>query len=222
MSPPEYDDLAKRSNVFDQIAAVTQIGGNLTGDGPPERVELMNATSNYFALLGAQPQIGRVFDHTDENKSFSEATILSDGLWKRRFGGDPKVLGRKVWVDNDVYVVVGVMPPGFRHPSRIHPGRAGMIGPDVDIWVASDFASWTPARRSLNILDAIARLKPGMTVDRRTSAWRASGVCCANSIPMTTRRTRSEARTWNRCRTPLWENPDRYLWSCSAQLRSCS
>jgi putative ABC transport system permease protein len=166
MSPPEYDDLAKRSNVFDQIAAVTQIGGNLTGAGQPERVELMNATPNYFALLGAQPQIGRVFDHNDENKSFSEAAILSDGLWKRRFGADPKVLGRKVWVDNDVYVVVGVMPPGFRHPGRIHPGRAGMIGADVDIWVASDFASWKPARRNLNILDAIARLKPGMTVDQ--------------------------------------------------------
>src|SRR5215468_3430679 len=77
MSPPEYDDLAKRSHVFDQIAAVTQIGGNLTGDGQPERVELMNATPNYFALLGAQPQIGRVFDHNDLNKSFSEAAILS-------------------------------------------------------------------------------------------------------------------------------------------------
>jgi putative ABC transport system permease protein len=165
MSPPEYDDLAKRSNVFDQIAAVTQIGGNLTGDGQPERVELMNATPNYFALLGAQPQIGRVFDHNDENKSFSEAAVLSDGLWKRRFGGDPKVLGRKIWVDNDLYIVVGVMPPGFRHPGRIHPGRAGMIGTDVDLWVASDFASWTYARRNLNILDAIARLKPGMAMD---------------------------------------------------------
>jgi putative ABC transport system permease protein len=163
MSPPEYEDLAQRSNVFAQIAAVTQIGGNLTGGGQPERVELMNASPNYFALLGAQPQIGRVFDHNDENKSFSEAAILSDGLWKRRFGGDPNVLGRKIWIDNDLYIVVGVMPPGFRHPGRIHPGRAGMIGADIDLWVASDFVGWPFARRSLNILDAIARLKPGMT-----------------------------------------------------------
>src|SRR5262249_9452187 len=89
MAVPELRDLATRSNVFDQISAAWPVSCNLTGGGQPERIELLAVSPNYFAMLGAKPQIGRVFGAEDHAQGFAEAVVLSDGMWRRIFGGDP-------------------------------------------------------------------------------------------------------------------------------------
>src|SRR5947209_7552721 len=111
MSVPELDDLAQRSGIFDQISAVWAVDANLTGGPKPERILLAAVSPNYFTLLGANAQLGRAIGAQDAAQGFAEAVVLSDAAWHRIFGGDPNILGRKLRLDNDLYSVVGVMPP---------------------------------------------------------------------------------------------------------------
>jgi predicted permease len=162
LSVPELDDLREHAGVFDRISPVSPENENLTGVDRPERLELMVVSTDYFALLGAEPQLGRVFGADDQTPGFSDGVVISDCLWHRRFGGDPRVIGRKLRLDNDLFTVIGVMPPAFRHPGRT-------LQADVDVWSA---AGWKgapfppPVRSARTIREAIARLAPGLTVEQ--------------------------------------------------------
>jgi len=162
MSVSELQDLQERSGVFEDISAVWPVDANLTGSDRPERVELLAVSPNYFSLLGATPQLGRVLGDEDRAQGFAEGVVISDKLWRRLFGADPNVLGRKIRADNDLYTIVGVMPPGFRHPGRT-------LRDDVELWGTAGFSAnpFGPPRRAVRMLPgAIARLKPGLTVQQ--------------------------------------------------------
>ena len=162
MSVLELQDLQERSGVFEEISAVWPVDANLTGSDRPERVELLAVSPNYFSLLGAKAQLGRVFGDEDRAQGFAEGVVISDGLWRRVFGADRNVLGRKIRADNDLYTVVGVMPPEFRHPGRT-------LRDDVEMWGTAGFSAnpFGPPRRAARILPgAIGRLKHGVTVQQ--------------------------------------------------------
>ena len=112
------EDLKTRPGVFEDVVLVGGGSVNLTGSKEPERLEFVNVTPNYFTMLGARPQIGRLFGPQDFALGFAEAAVISDGLWRRAFGKDPNILGRIVRLDNDLYTIVGVLPPEFRHPGK--------------------------------------------------------------------------------------------------------
>src|SRR4029078_115585 len=97
-------------------------------------------------MLGTSAHIGRVFGPSDEAPGFAEAAVISDGLWARAFGRDPGVLGRKIQLDNDPYTIVGVLPPGFRHPGST-------VSTDVEIWVTCGFRAdhFPTPERSLRV-----------------------------------------------------------------------
>ncbi len=161
LSAPELWDLRDRSGVFEDLSAIWQVDANLTGAEHPERVELMVTGANYFLMLGAKPQIGRVYTPQDTQPGFSEGVVLSDAFWKRTFGADPHVVGRQIRMDSDLYTILGVMPPDFQHP-----GRALATG--VDVWGTANFNAPpfpTPPRRAIRMIPGvIARLKPGIGV----------------------------------------------------------
>ena len=162
MSVPELQDLQQRSEVFEEISAVWPVDANLTGSDRPERVELLAVSPNYFSLLGATAQLGRVLGQEDQAQGFAEGVVISDGLWRRVFGADPNILGHKIRADNDLYTIVGVMPPGFRHPGRT-------LRDDVELWGTAGFSAnpFGPPRRGVRMLPgAIGRLKPGLTVQQ--------------------------------------------------------
>src|SRR5215469_2468266 len=155
-------DLPDRAGIFDAVSVAFPAPANLTGGERPERIEIIGVSPNYFELLGARPQIGRLFDQRDVADGFAEATVISDGLWHRLFGGDPTVLGRKVRIDNDLYTVVGVLPPEFRHPA---PAAAKAI----DLWATAGFRAApfpTPDRKARGLPGIIGRLKPGISVEQ--------------------------------------------------------
>src|SRR3981189_315080 len=83
MSVPELQDLQERSGIFEDLSAVWPVDANLTGSDPPERVELLAVSPNYFSLLGATAQLGRVFGDDDRAQGFAEGVVISDGLWRR-------------------------------------------------------------------------------------------------------------------------------------------
>src|SRR5215510_7753741 len=165
LSVPEFDDLRSRAGVFDQVTATQGGPTNLTGAERPQRFELLEVSANYFSMLGTSAHIGRVFGPGDETPGFAEAAIISDSLWARGFGRDPGVLGRKIQLDNDPYTIVGVLPPGFRHPGST-------VSTDVEIWVTCGFRAdpFPKPQRSLRILPgAIGLLKPGIGLEQAQS-----------------------------------------------------
>jgi putative ABC transport system permease protein len=166
MSQLELDDAQKRSGVFADISAVWPISANITGREKPERVEANAVSTNFFTLLAAKPALGRVFTDGDYRAGFSEGAVISDSLWHKMFGADPHVLGQAVRLDTDLYTIIGVMPPEFRHPGRT-------IRQDVEIWIAAGYAAdpfpHPPVRTQRFIPGAIARLQPGMTITQAQS-----------------------------------------------------
>jgi predicted permease len=165
LSVPEFDDLRSRAGVFDQVTAIQGGPTNLTGAERPQRFELLEVSPNYFSMLGTSAHIGRVFGPSDEAPGFAEAAVISDSLWARAFGRDPGVLGRKIQLDNDPYTIVGVLPPGFRHPGST-------VSTDIEIWVTCGFRAdpFPKPERSLRILPgAIGLLKPGIGLEQAQS-----------------------------------------------------
>jgi putative ABC transport system permease protein len=161
MSAPELWDLQDRSGVFQDISAVAPSNSAIGGGERTVRAESLVTSPDYFALLGAKPQLGRVYTSQDAAPGFLEPVVISDGFWRRNYGSDPNIVGRKMRLDNDMYTIVGVMPPGFRHPGRT-------LNTDVEVWIATGFNGLpfpVPAQRSLRMIPAaIGRLKPGLTL----------------------------------------------------------
>ena len=160
-SVPEWKDLQTRPGVFDDVVLVGGGSVNLTGSKEPERLEFVSVTPNYFTMLGARPQKGRLFGPQDFALGFAEAAVISDGLWRRGFGKNPDILGRRIRLDNDLYTIVGVLPPGFRHPGKT-------VAADVEVWLTTGFSAdpIPPPSRSVKVAPTVlARLKPGITLE---------------------------------------------------------
>src|SRR5262249_55516527 len=117
MSQPEWEDL-QRSGIFEYVSPTWFDENNLTGSEQPARVRLVSVAPNYFELLRVKPQLGRGFDPGNHSPGFVGEVVISDSLWKRAFAADPHILDRSVRMDTDVYLIVGVMPPGFDAPGR--------------------------------------------------------------------------------------------------------
>jgi predicted permease len=161
MSAPELWDLQGRSGLFQEISAVAPSNSAVGGGDRTIRGESLVTSPDYFTLLRAKPELGRVFTRQDAAPGFLEAVVISNGFWRRYYGSDPKIIGRKMRLDNDMYTIVGVMPAGFRHPGPT-------LDTDVEVWIATGFNGSpfpVPAVRSQRMIPAaIGRLKPGMTV----------------------------------------------------------
>ena len=178
-SVPELDDLRSRSGVFDDVSVVFPTSTNVTGAKQPERLEALVTSPNYFSMLGVTPQVGRLFGPQDVALGYAEATVISDGEWRRSFGADPGIVGRSIRLDNDLYTIVGVVPPGFRHPGKT-------IATDVEIWATTGFSADLfpkPVRSARFLPGAIARLKPNVTVQQAQAQLTTMASQLRNDFP---------------------------------------
>src|SRR5271170_8409151 len=160
MSVPEWHDL-QRSGIFEYVSLAVYGPVNLTGSSQPTRARYSGVAPNYFALLGVKPQLGRTFNPEDQTPGFTLEVLISDGLWKRAFAADPRILGKSLRLDNDLYHVIGVMPAGYHDPGRTVEER------NIELWAASGFAgppAPAPLRSSRLPQPAIARIKVGLTI----------------------------------------------------------
>ncbi len=140
---------------FDDVAALATGISNLTGNGEPEQLEREQATYNLFGVLGVQPVLGRVFTAEEDKPGGGRVMLISHGLWKRRFGGDPRVIGQAVSLDGANYTVIGVMPEGFSFPYK-----------GTDFWLPIAFTAETLASRGNHYLLVVARLRPGVSLSQ--------------------------------------------------------
>src|SRR3984885_557720 len=160
LSVPEWKDF-QHSGIFQYVSVEGSGSVNLTGSSQPARIIFKPVSPGYFAVLGVKPELGRLFNPDDPTPGFNLEVVISDGLWKRDFGADPNILGRSLRLDNDVYRVVGVMPPGFHDQGRTTDER------NTELWAAAGFSAPPtplPVRSSRFIPGALARLTPGLTM----------------------------------------------------------
>ena len=161
VSPANFLDWAKQSDVFAAMAAARSWQGNLSEGDVSERLRVTMVTASFFQVFAVQPILGRVLQPADEKSGHANVAVLSFGLWQRRFASDRNIVGREIRFDGEPRTIVGVMPPDF--------------SPDdyAEFWVPSPFGVPTHAlrpnqdpraMRDRNFLDAYARIKPGVTL----------------------------------------------------------
>lgn len=156
LSPPNYRDWRSMTTSFESMAAFsTETSANLVGEGDPIRLTGTSVTADLFRVLGARPIIGRPFQAEDEREESDGAVILSYALWQGVFGGDRDMIGRVTRLDDRPTTIVGVMPADFSFPSR-----------EDDFWVPLRLGGQAGADRTDNSLEAIARLKPGVSLEQ--------------------------------------------------------
>ncbi|HEV3484094.1 MAG TPA: ABC transporter permease, partial [Vicinamibacterales bacterium] len=158
VSPGNFLHWREMQQAFTDLAAISGTAGlsfkvTVTGNGEPEEVPVQFVSAAFFPLLGVQPALGRPFSE-GEDRPNSRVAVLSDRLWKRRYGGDRTILGRGITVQGVSYSVVGIMPPGF-----------SFVDKTVELWLPIGFSAEarTPRGRWVSV---VGRLKPGVTFEQ--------------------------------------------------------
>jgi predicted permease len=161
-TPAEWLEWRRLNTVFTDIALTQPADATLSGDSEPEQVPARNATWNLWGVLGVRPLIGRVFTEEEDEKGVRVA-VISQGLWQRRYGASPDVVGRKITINDNAYEVIGVMPREFYFlPAR-----------DIDIWLPASFPPWLRTNFTWHSAQVVARLKPDVTLQRARESMAA-------------------------------------------------
>jgi putative ABC transport system permease protein len=148
---PDLEDWRKQSSSFESFIAYNSRGKNLEGIAGPERILTIGAERGLFRMLGVEARVGRTFRDDDP----LQVAVIGAGLWKRRFGGDPSVIGRKIRLDGEDFTVIGVMPEGFQFPYR---------AANTELWLPEEPPAQS-AQRLYRRSDFVAgRLKRGVTL----------------------------------------------------------
>jgi putative ABC transport system permease protein len=165
-----FFDWKEQNRVFEDMATFFDMTANLTSGGEPEEIPSQIATPNLFNILGVNPIMGRDFTNDDGKPGAARVVLLSFGLWQRRFGGDPQIIGRKLLLNGNETTVVGVMPPDFNW----HVKAGSMTRKMAEMW-----APWqideTMKRRGGRFASAVARLKPGVTPEQAQAEMNVIG-----------------------------------------------
>jgi len=156
----DFLDFRARNRSFENMAVMTRSDVQLSGAGEPVRLTAFAVSGAYFRVLGLSPERGRDFDFRDELPGNGHIAIISDRIWHDRFHADPNIIGKAVWLDQQSYTVVGVMPSETKHPGNEY--RAVPYGDSVDVWRPFTFQG-NPNRRGSHFLEGIARLKKGVS-----------------------------------------------------------
>jgi predicted permease len=165
MSVPEWHDF-QRSGIFEYVSPEGGGDVNVTGSSEPTRILFAAVSPNYFALLGAKPELGHSFNPEDTTPGFTLEVLISDRLWKSAFASDPQIMGKNIRLDNDLYQIIGVMPASFRDPGQTAAQRS------TQLWAGTGFAgppAPDPLRASHFLAPIIARIKPGLTISEAQS-----------------------------------------------------
>ncbi|HTG88403.1 MAG TPA: ABC transporter permease, partial [Pyrinomonadaceae bacterium] len=174
MAPANYFDLRRQNQVFDGLGAFGDQSLNLTGAGEPARLDARLVTANVFSLLGVAPALGRTFSPDEDQPGQNRVVVLSDGLWRRRFNSDPAIVGRNITLNAESYTVVGVMPSNFFFPER-----------EGELWTPWAMEPEEASGRGDHYVHTVARLKPGITIERANAEVEAIATRLSSEYPRT-------------------------------------
>jgi predicted permease len=155
---------SQQTKAFEDFGAFLSDSFNLTGSGDPVRIDGLRASAGFFPALGVSPALGRTFTDQEDRPGNEREVILSDGLWRSRFGSDPKILGRSIELNGSPYAVIGVMPPGFVFPRANEMPHVFTFAPQVQLWVPLALNRGSMIPNEPDELAVLGRLKPGITL----------------------------------------------------------
>jgi putative ABC transport system permease protein len=170
---PDYAEFRRQATCFTGIAAVTGAVATLTGDGQPEDIPALRITASAFPMLGVVPIAGGLFSSDDDQRGRDHVVILSEGLWTRRYGRDPSIVGKNIQINLETYRVAGVIRPILDY--RVA----------ANIWMPLAFApsETAPGTRSPHNIDVIGRLKPGATIQEARDEFRRIAALIIEQYP---------------------------------------
>jgi predicted permease len=174
VSPADYKDWAAQATSFTAVAAEVESTADLAGGGDPERVVMGAATAHLFDVFRMSAVHGRTFRTGDDEVGHHRIIVLSNGLWRRRYGADPSVVGRTIDLSGIPHEVVGILPPSFEFP-----------GEPRELWVPMPLAGEQP--RASHYLTVYARLKSGITLDQGRAEMDRIGAVLLTDYPETNR-----------------------------------
>jgi predicted permease len=161
-SPGQYHDIRTQNQVFDETAIAIGGGYTLSGSSKAVKVDGIEASSSLLSMLGVKPMLGRIFTADEDRPGKPDTAVLSYGLWKEYFGGDPALVGRSITLDGKPRTVVGVLPREFRLSHEVIPVIGGIDKAQIFMPLPMD------AKEELNYgpenYNVLARLKPGVTI----------------------------------------------------------
>src|SRR6266853_508545 len=156
----------KRTQSFEGIGAYRNTTMSLTGEGRPELIPGAQVSANLFDVLGVHPRFGRSFLEQEDNYGQHRVVILADSIWRRRFGGDPKIVGREISLGGTRYTIVGVLPPDFEFPKQSDDIGKRLNGRmEMFRTLAYRPNQIVPHGGDLNYA-SIGRLRPGVSIER--------------------------------------------------------
>ncbi|HEV2224558.1 MAG TPA: ABC transporter permease, partial [Candidatus Acidoferrales bacterium] len=177
ISYPNFLDWQRENNSFAQLASYRQDSFNMTGAGEPERLRTEMISADFFSILGVQPSIGRIFAVQDDHPGAAPVVVLSDGFWRRRFGGSRQIIGQSISLNGTPYTVIGVTPANFYFRGN------NFSLPDIYVpigqWTDKTFLD----RRVSMGMDSVGRLKPGVTFTQAQADMNGVGQNLARAYP---------------------------------------
>lgn len=168
ISYPNFQAWQRENTSFASLAAYRSDSLNLTGIGEPERLRAEMISATFFSALGVNPVIGRNFTEQEDKIGATPVTLISDSLWRRKFGGAPDVVGKAINLDAKRYTIVGVVPGSFHYEGNNFHRNCEVYVP-IGQWDEKIFQD----RRVAMGMDAVGRLKPGVSFDQANSEMAA-------------------------------------------------
>jgi predicted permease len=180
VAPGNFVDWQRGTHVFDGFAAYNGLRWtvDLTGAGDPAQLEARAVTSDYFSVFGMAPLVGRTLGPSDTDASSSTA-VLSESLWRQRFGADRSIVGHSIHLGGGAYTIVGVMPAAFGISA----------GPTIDVWVGRALSPDEATSHGAHYLAIVARMKPGVTLDRAIADVKQAAAHDSLAFPETNKTT---------------------------------
>jgi putative ABC transport system permease protein len=166
VSAADFSDWRDQNQVLEQIAAFQSQSFNITGGGEPEYLGGVRASANLFPLLGVEARLGRTFLPEEDRAGSGRVVILGYGLWQRRFGSDPKIIGQTISLNDQSYTVIGVMPSGFQFPRKGDLPSGFQFPAEANFYTPLALTPEQRNNRGRNYLAVIARLKPKISLDQ--------------------------------------------------------
>ena len=159
-----FAEWQRRCTVCDGMAALKPLGLTLTGNGDAARLGAARVSASLFPLLGVRPELGRVFSKPENQPGHDREVIITDALWRSRFGADSSVIGRKITLNDESYVVIGVLPSTFRLPKGNELGDMLAFHPVTQVFIPLALTPFELASPGAFDYAVIIRLKPGVTL----------------------------------------------------------
>ncbi|MGH9751806.1 MAG: ABC transporter permease [Blastocatellia bacterium] len=176
VSPANFLDWRERSRGFEEMAFANPHSLDYSGQTEPETWRATCVSQGFFSILGAQAMVGRTFLPEEYETGRNQAVVLSHGLWRRRFGADPKIVGQKLTLDGQPMMVVGVMPPEF---------KLSLFDGEEELWWPQPPDESMRRQRRATYLKVIARLKPGVSVEEARAEMDSIAANLASEYPQT-------------------------------------